>query len=45
MIHSIKFFIVTSFFIVGNLLAQNSNPKVQYGTIKRIENIGGFTDA
>jgi len=45
MIHSIKFFIVTSFFIVGNLIAQNSIPKVQFETIKRIENIGGYTDA
>jgi hypothetical protein len=45
MIQSFKLFIITSFFTVGNLIAQNSIPKVQFETIKRIENIGGFADA
>jgi len=44
MIQSYKLFIFTSFLVAGNLLAQNSLPKVLYGSIKRIENIGGFVD-
>ena len=45
MLNPFKFFFFTMLFMVGKLLAQNSIPKVQYGTIKRIENIGGFVDA
>ncbi len=44
MFQRFKLFFITSFFVASNLLAQNSIPKVQYGSINRIENIGGFVD-
>jgi len=45
MLHKSQIIIFAVFFFVGNSFAQNSIPNVKYGSIKRIENIGGFVDA
>ncbi len=44
MLQIVKTLIFAIVIFAGKLIAQNTIPKVQFGSIKRIENIGGFVD-